>query len=136
MINDQPITLAEAIEHAEQISQTANNQTCCFEHLQLVAWLKELQQLKGTKWVQVSTEKIKKSLDPYTDPSGFSMIESKCMNALLECIDAWHQMERTHPSEEHDFVNAVHVIQRLMGQRVLRRAYPDGWPTYRREVKT
>lgn len=37
------MTLKEAIEHCEEVSETCSNTECAKEHLQLVTWLKELQ---------------------------------------------------------------------------------------------
>ncbi len=62
---------------------------------------------------------------------GLTELEQNCMDGLNQCMAAFWEMDRQHPDEARDFVNAVHVIQRLLGQRIVRRCYPKGWPTYR-----
>jgi hypothetical protein len=63
--------------------------------------------------------------------SGFTQSEQVVMDKLMECYQAFIDMDREHPDEMRDFVDGVHRIQGVLGMRVLRRMYPKGWPTYK-----
>lgn len=45
-------------------------------------------------------------------------------------ISAWNKfvtLEQSHPDDIKDFLQGVHIIQKVLGMRVLRRYYPDYW---------
>ena len=51
-------------------------------------------------------------------------------------VEAWNmftKLEQTHPSDIEDFQKAIHSLQYILGQRVLRRLYPDFWLTHKKE---
>lgn len=55
----------------------------------------------------------------------FNEQEEEIMNLLIEAHNKFVEMERSHPSEMTDWIHHIHALQRLLGQRVLRRNYPD-----------
>lgn len=69
---------------------------------------------------KVIAEEIEK-----TKKQPFTKEEEKIMDFIVEAHNIFAGLEKTHPSEEQDWANAIHILQRLMGQRVLRRDYPD-----------
>ena len=62
--------------------------------------------------------------------SGFTPAEDQCHDALMLAFSLFLELPREHPDEVRDFVDAVHKIQGLMSTRIVRRDYPDYWPTY------
>ena len=64
-----------------------------------------------------------------SDPKhgGMTDAEKRCMERLMESYGEWLEMERLHPDEVRDFVDAVHKIQGLIGMRVLHRHHPEFW---------
>jgi len=61
--------------------------------------------------------------------NGLTKLEQNAMDKLLECYGLYLQLKPQHPSEINDFVYAVHLIQGLLCKRIVRRLYPEGWPT-------
>lgn len=57
--------------------------------------------------------------------SPFTLDEQKIFNLIIEAHNKYVELEVTHPSDRQDWNNALHVLQRLMGQRILRREHPD-----------
>ena len=68
------------------------------------------------------------------DRTGLTMDEKGVMDSLMECYGRFLKLEREHPTELRDFVDAVHRIQDLLAVRIVRRVFPEGWSTH--EVKT
>lgn len=66
-----------------------------------------------------SEQKVTKDKEP------FDKNEQKIMDLLVEAHNIFTDLKKTHPSEELDWTNGIHTLQRLMGQRVLRRDYPN-----------
>lgn len=62
--------------------------------------------------------------------TGLTDLEQECMDGLMASYSAWLQLERQHPDELRDFVDAVHKIQDLLALRVVRRCFPEGWTTH------
>lgn len=62
---------------------------------------------------------------------GLTEQEGKVMDALVTAWNEFTQLEKTHPSEEKDFMNAIHQCQNTLCMRVLRRDYSEGYPTYK-----
>jgi len=63
--------------------------------------------------------------------SGFTEDEEKCMQYLMDAYGVFIEMERQHPDEMRDFVDAIHSLQNLLAVRVIRRVYPKYWPVYK-----
>lgn len=64
------------------------------------------------------------------DDLGLLPEEQKVNKKLMECYQLFLDIERQHPDELRDFVDAVHHIQGLLALRVVRRSFPKGWSTY------
>jgi hypothetical protein len=63
--------------------------------------------------------------------TGLNELEKECMNGLMQAFKAWLKMERQHPDEMRDFIDPLHRMQDLLAVRVVRRIFPDGWPTHK-----
>jgi hypothetical protein len=63
--------------------------------------------------------------------SGLTKQEIKVMGKICEALSEWIKLEKQHPNETQDFVNAIHSIQYLLAMRVIRRGYPKYWITHR-----
>lgn len=61
---------------------------------------------------------------------GLTYEEGKVMDALVSAWNEFTKLEKTHPSETTDFMNAIHQCQNTLCMRILRRDYPEGYPTY------
>lgn len=70
----------------------------------------------------------KKDIDPKT---GFLPQEKKCHDDLMSAYEAFLEMDRQHPDELRDFVDPLHRLQDLLAVRVIRRVFPEGWPTHK-----
>lgn len=45
-------------------------------------------------------------------------------------VAAWNgfiKLRQSHPSDKMEFHRGIHLLQHTLGQRVLRRDYPDFW---------
>ena len=61
----------------------------------------------------------------------FSKEEEEAMNLLIDAHGKFSQLEQTHPSDITEWLFHLHAMQRILGQRVLRRDYPNIFPTYK-----
>ncbi len=64
------------------------------------------------------------------NPCGFTDAEQRCHDALMDCYRLYLELPRQHPNEIQEFGYAVHLIQGLLGMRILRRDHSEGWPTH------
>lgn len=71
---------------------------------------------------------IQTAINPTT---GLTELEQRCMDGLMIAYASWLKLERQHPDEMRGFVDAIHRIQDLLAVRVIRRHYPNGWPTHK-----
>lgn len=55
--------------------------------------------------------------------------ETEIMDLIVEAHNKFMMLEQTHPSDVPDWVNAIHTLQGIIGQRILRRDYPDIFTT-------
>jgi hypothetical protein len=55
----------------------------------------------------------------------FTPEEKEIMNLITQAHNRFVQLESTHPSEIKDWVNGLHSLQGVLGNRVLRRDYPE-----------
>lgn len=60
---------------------------------------------------------------------GFTDKEQKIMNLLVEAHNNFLTLDQTHPTETIDWMNGIHKLQDLLGCRVLRRDYPEIFPS-------
>lgn len=72
---------------------------------------------------------MKKNVDEH----GLLPDEQVVNEHIYKAVQAYVALPVQHPSEPTDFTNAVHILQQLLALRVVRRAYPDGWPTHTNE---
>lgn len=61
---------------------------------------------------------------------GLSDNEGAVMDALLEAVAAWDELPVQHPDDGAEFYAAMHKLQDLLAVRIVRRAYPEGWPSH------
>ncbi len=61
----------------------------------------------------------------------FSKEEEFTMNHLVSAYEEFSKLEQTNPNDIKDFVFHINALQRILGQRVLRRDYPNTFPTYK-----
>lgn len=64
---------------------------------------------------------------------GLTDREDAVMNSLVQAVRDYSVLEEQHPDEMRTFIDAIHVIQGLLAERVVRRSYPKGWPSSRKE---
>lgn len=79
----------------------------------------------------IKKRKPKPSVSKEKNECGFMDDEQVVMDKLIECYKSFIDLDHEHPDEMRDFVDGVHRIQDVLGMRVLRRVYPNGWPTYK-----
>lgn len=65
-------------------------------------------------------------------PDGLTGEEGIVSDALVTAVEAFARLDRQHPDELRDFVDGIHRCQGQLALRIVRRDYPDGWPTKRR----
>lgn len=73
------------------------------------------------KFEQINLEEEKKL------NGGMTQEEREIADHIVEAVNKFEKLKRTHPDEWNDFVNAIHQVQSVLGMRVLRRDYPDYW---------
>lgn len=69
--------------------------------------------------------------EPFSDNDSFSIQENHVMSHLAYAYNDFASLEQTHPSDIQDFIFHIHALQRIMGQRILRRDYPKVFPTHK-----
>jgi len=72
-----------------------------------------------------------KDVPTIEDRSGFTPAEKRCHDHLMAAYQEFIDMDREHPNEMTDFAFAVHLIQGLLTTRIVRRNFPDYWPTHK-----
>jgi hypothetical protein len=55
--------------------------------------------------------------------------EQEIMNNLISAYNLFIKLEPTHPCDREDFADGIHELQKILGMRILRRDYPDMFPT-------
>lgn len=58
---------------------------------------------------------------------GLTDDEGAVIDALSDAVEAFGALPCQHPSDEAEFLAGIHRLQDLIGIRVARRLYPDGW---------
>lgn len=51
------------------------------------------------------------------------------MDNLIAAFNKFSMLNRQHPDEMRDFVDGIHKCQDILAVRIVRRVYPEGWPT-------
>ena len=62
----------------------------------------------------------------------FSQDEQAAMDLLVQAHAAFCKLESQHPNEAKEWAQGIHACQNVLGWRVLRRDYPDQFPTIRK----
>jgi hypothetical protein len=55
--------------------------------------------------------------------------EKVLLDKIVELHNAFLKLEATHPVDLYDWVNGIHILQRVIGLRILRRDYPAVFKT-------
>lgn len=63
--------------------------------------------------------------------NGLMPEENEILDLTVEVWNKFAGLEVQHPSDLDDFYRAIHDIQRIVAMRVLRREYPEVFPTYK-----
>jgi hypothetical protein len=79
---------------------------------------------------QVRKENSRTETNEVNQKTGLDPLEQDCMDGLVAAYNAFSKTERQHPDEMRDVVDAIHRIQDILAVRVIRRLYPEGWPTH------
>lgn len=61
---------------------------------------------------------------------GLTKQEGVVMDALCKAVVEYYKLPVDHPTEQREFVDAIHRLQDLLAVRIARRLYPKGWTTY------
>ncbi|MCC0764746.1 hypothetical protein IR151_17265 [Clostridioides sp. ES-S-0006-03] len=59
--------------------------------------------------------------------NGLTIKENIIMDNLVSAWNEFIKLDKQHPSELNDFCDAIHKAQQILGLRVLRNDYPEGW---------
>ena len=65
---------------------------------------------------------------------GLTEQEGLIMDSLVKAWNNFLKLEKTHPCEINDFGDGIHKCQNVLMARVLRRDYPNGYPTYKEDL--
>lgn len=75
--------------------------------------------------------KKQKAIKESLDNGSFSISEESAMKHLVSAYEEFSKLEQTNPNDIKDFVFHINALQRILGQRVLRKDYPNTFPTYK-----
>lgn len=70
-------------------------------------------------------------IPPKHNKAPFSTNEELTMKHLVSAYEEFSNLEQTNPNDIKDFVFHINALQRILGQRVLRRDYPNTFPTHK-----
>ena len=65
------------------------------------------------------------------DKVPFFTNEELIMKHIVSAYEEFSNLEQTNPNDIKDFVFHINALQRILGQRVLRRDYPNTFPTHK-----
>ena len=68
---------------------------------------------------------------PTMKEASFTKEEKALWEKVGQVVADFQRLEQTHPSDMQEMVNAVHVLQHILGQRVLRREFPGSFASYK-----
>jgi len=60
---------------------------------------------------------------------GLTKQEGKVMDSLVNAWNAFIKLPKEHPSDTQDFCNGIHQCQHILMSRILRRDYPESYPS-------
>lgn len=59
--------------------------------------------------------------------------EKEILDLLGEAWNKYVKLKPTHPMDKEEFCAGIHMAQKTLSMRILRRDYPDIYPTYEDE---
>lgn len=59
---------------------------------------------------------------------GLTEVEGLIMDSLVDAWNEFIKLPKQHPDEINDFADGIHKCQYILGMRILRRDYPEGYP--------
>ncbi len=100
-------------------------------------WFEELKRFDERKPMKENADAFEpvdaeKPVRSQENKMGFTAPEQRVHDLLMDAYQAFVDLDSDHPDELRDFTDALHRLQDLLGVRVCRRSYPEGWPTYRK----
>lgn len=79
-------------------------------------------------------EEYKKLLPEVYDKAsiknGLEGLENDVARGLVSAWESYIKLEETHPEDMQEFLNGIHICQKTLYMRILRRDYPQGYPSY------
>ena len=85
--------------------------------------------------IEISKRQAKNLIPKEINSQGFTEQEQVVHGYLMSSYTAFLNLDQEHFNELPEFVYSIHRLQDLLALRVLRRCYPDGWPTYQLDKK-
>ncbi len=70
-----------------------------------------------------TVKELEEEKQPFTEQ------EQKIMDLLVEAHNKFIELETTHLMETTEWVSSLHKLQDLLGARILRRDYPNFFPS-------
>ena len=64
------------------------------------------------------------------ETKGFTEEEQEIMTKLCEVHALYIKLEKQHPSDISEWVGGIHILQKLLGMRILRREHTETFPLY------
>ena len=58
---------------------------------------------------------------------GMTPEELKIAKHIVEAWNGFINLKPSHPNDKMEFHQGIHILQKTLGMRVLRRDYPDYW---------
>ena len=86
---------------------------------------------EGWAVVQIEEQESQKAIKESLDNDPFSTSEQSTIKHLVSAYEEFSNLEQTNPNDIKDFVFHINALQRILGQRVLRRDYPNTFTTYK-----
>lgn len=78
---------------------------------------------------------INENKDTKQMKDGLTPEEDEIMNSLVNAWNKYVKLEVMHPSDNDDFIRGIHLCQYVLSMRILRRDYPNRYPTHNKKVK-
>ncbi|WP_339304371.1 hypothetical protein NST33_18015 [Paenibacillus sp. FSL L8-0435] len=58
---------------------------------------------------------------------GMTDKEFEIANHIVAAWNGFISLKQSHPNDKYEFHQGIHILQKTLGMRVLRRDYPDYW---------
>lgn len=60
----------------------------------------------------------------------FTLAEQDIIDNIIKIHNMYINLDVSHPSDLPEWVTSIHNLQKIMGMRILRREYPDIFPSH------